>query len=284
MEKNASKKPRTNARSYDPRGMPYDFEKEITRLRNQATFLWKKERAKLAQMGLKEGMKILDLGCGPGFVSRLLVETFPDIKLTGIDLNPELLEIAKSELSGFQNLIRLVHTSADKIPFPENYFDFVYARLIFQHIPDPPVVAKEVLRVLKPGGIFVVHDIDQEVLGLIEPDSPLRDRLNKRFADAQARKGGNRYIGRYLIRILKKAGFSDVSMDALVAHSDELGSEGFEALAGDKELITTLEEQKYLSKEEADSLREFYDKFRSDADKIILLITIFARGVKPVRI
>ena len=283
MEKDSPDDLEKNTRPYDPRDMPYEFEKEITRLRNQALFLWKKERIKLAQLGLEKGMKVLDLGCGPGFIARLLVEDFPGIKLTGIDLDLELLEIAKNELKDSKSLVRLVHSSAEKIPFPDNYFDFVYARLVFQHIPEPSLVSREVFRVLKPGGIFVIHDIDQEILGVIEPDFPLRDQLSKKFSKAQEKKGGNRYIGRRLLRMLKEAGFTSVLMDGLVAHSDELGTEGFEALAGDREMIDTLEKKEYLTKEEANSLRAFYDKFQSDPDKIILLITFLARGVKPSR-
>ncbi len=281
MEKDSSSGSENSTRSYDPRDMPYEFEKEISRLRNQATFLWRKERTKLTQLGLKRGMKVLDLGCGPGFISRLLTEDFPGIKLTGIDLNSELLEIAKKELKDSESLVRLVHTSAEKIPFPSNYFDFVYARLVFQHIPNPSTVAEEVFRVLKPGGIFVIHDIDQEILGLIEPDFPMRERLSKKFSKAQAMKGGNRYVGRRLLRILKEAGFANVSMDGIFAHSDELGTEGFEALAGDKEMISTLEKKEYLSKEEADALRAYHDEFHSNPNKIVLVITLLARGIKP---
>ena len=65
-----------------------------------------------------------------------------------------------------------------------NQFDFAYARLLFQHVSDPIGAAKEIWRVLKPGGKLIINDIDDELFGPLQPPIPELSLVVERFGQA----------------------------------------------------------------------------------------------------
>lgn len=89
--------------------------------------------------------KVLDVGCGVGFVSQL----YPNFDITGIDISDGMLE---------KNPYKWVKAPAEKIPFEDNHFDFVLCRALLHHLEDPRVGLREMARVLKPGGTFSCWD------------------------------------------------------------------------------------------------------------------------------
>ncbi len=109
----------------------------------------------------------------------------------------------------------------------DDSFDFAYARLLFQHVAGPLGAAKEIWRVLKPGGKLVIYDIDDEISGLVQPLAPEYTSIREKMAQAQAAQGGNRFIGRNLWRILKAAAFTNLDLEVVTCHSDEIGIEPF---------------------------------------------------------
>ena len=86
--------------------------------------------------------KILDTGCGTGFVSQL----YPNFDVTGIDISDGMLA---------QNPFKWVKAPAEAIPFPDNSFDFVICRSLLHHLEVPANGLAEMYRVLKPGGKWV---------------------------------------------------------------------------------------------------------------------------------
>ena len=85
-----------------------------------------------------------------------------------------------------------------KMDFPDNSFDFAYARYLFQHLPDTVGAAREMMRVLKPGGKLVIFDVDDEISTFDPPVSPevkpIDDLLAQHFQANRHPKGGNRLI------------------------------------------------------------------------------------------
>ena len=92
--------------------------------------------------------KVLDLGCGTGFVSQL----YPNFDITGVDISDGMLE---------KNPYKWVKGSAEAIPFPDNNFDFVVCRALLHHLENPMIGLREMFRVLKPGGTFSCWDPNQ---------------------------------------------------------------------------------------------------------------------------
>jgi len=101
---------------------------------------------------------ILDFGCGDGLMSYYLAYYFNRSKVHGIDISSESIEIAKS--FNYKNIEFSAITN--KIDFSDNYFDIICAAGVFHHIPpdEHKLWAKELIRVLKPGGICVIFELN----------------------------------------------------------------------------------------------------------------------------
>ena len=95
--------------------------------------------------------KVLDVGCGNGFVSQL----YPNFDITGIDISDGMLE---------RNPYKWVKAPAESIPFPDNTFDFVVCRSLLHHLDDPKLGLREMVRVLKPGGQWSCWDPNHNIV------------------------------------------------------------------------------------------------------------------------
>lgn len=113
------------------------------------------------------GARVLDLGCGAGHVSFQVAEFCDEV--VAYDLSAQMLEVVASSASGrgLDN-IRTVRGAAERLPFDDASFDFVFSRYSAHHWSDVGVALREVRRVLKPGGTLCVIDV-------ASPGQPLLD-------------------------------------------------------------------------------------------------------------
>ena len=93
------------------------------------------------------GKKVLMLGCGTGEESMMLAE-FGATDIVGIDLSEESIRLAKENYNTCEFIVGDMH----KLPFEDNYFDFVYSSLAIHYSENPESVYKEIYRVLKKDG------------------------------------------------------------------------------------------------------------------------------------
>ncbi|OEC88354.1 MULTISPECIES: class I SAM-dependent methyltransferase [Methanobacterium] len=98
--------------------------------------------------------KLLDVGCGTGNLLSLISSKY-EVQIVGIDLSPEMLNIARNKLDETADL-RLC--DSESLPFNDNSFDMVICTDSFHHYPNPANVLAEVKRVLKAGGNFIIAD------------------------------------------------------------------------------------------------------------------------------
>ena len=108
----------------------------------------------LEGMGLKPGDRILEVGVGTGINAPLYPR---NCHVTGIDFSRKMLEKARErvERKGLRN-VRLLEMDAANLSFPDNSFDIVYAPYVICVVSNPVQVVREMRRVCRPGGKFIV--------------------------------------------------------------------------------------------------------------------------------
>ena len=202
-----------------------DPEAEFARLSCQAKIAEVLELSRLRQIGLADGDRILDLGSGPGITSLLLAQNFPASRIFGVEpeakLRARALELAREQES-VGHRCRFLEGTAQAIPLDDDSVDFAYARLLFQHIPDPLACLGEMRRVTRPGGIVCIMDVDDETI-FIHPEVPGWKAVEARVARAQAEYGGDRHVGRKLLGYFEDLEFAAAQVDIVPVTTQMLG-------------------------------------------------------------
>lgn len=203
---------------------------ELNRLTRQAQVLVPPDHVFLNTVGLRPGMKVLDLGCGNGLTSCQIARELPLDELIAVDLSPLMVETAKTlqQQQGVNN-VRFQQGDVYHLYHSCSFFDFVYSRLLFQHLTDSDRALAEVHRVLKPGGILCLIDIDHSWFSLF-PEPEAFSELTRRLAVLQQAQGGDPWVGRKLGYFAHQAGFVNVQMQIEVVTSDQMGLEQFLSL------------------------------------------------------
>lgn len=102
---------------------------------------------------------ILEVGSGPGRLAVRLAQKAPGLKLTGVDISPEMSERAARRVAGLGERVRFEVGDVGALPFAEESFDGAVSTLSLHHWPDPAHGLAEVHRVLKPGGEARIYDL-----------------------------------------------------------------------------------------------------------------------------
>jgi len=110
-------------------------------------------------MGLRDGMKVLDVGCGVGGPAREIAR-FAGVNVTGLNNNDYQIERATkyAETEGLADRLNFVKGDFMQMSFPAESFDAVYAIEATVHAPSLEGVYSQIFRVLKPGGVFGVYE------------------------------------------------------------------------------------------------------------------------------
>jgi SAM-dependent methyltransferase len=157
-----------------------------------------------------------------------MARRLPQAKVIGVE--PEDLLRAKAEkFVASQDLAgrcRFLKGTGDRIPLDDDVVDFSYARLLFQHLPNPLEVLGEMRRVTRQGGIVAILDVDDRT-NIIHPAPNGLEDLEKRIADAQAAAGGDRHVGRKLHGYMHEIGLQEVSVEHIPITASALGRDVF---------------------------------------------------------
>ncbi|MGG6297933.1 methyltransferase domain-containing protein [Leptolyngbya sp. AN02str] len=112
-----------------------------------------------------EPKDVLDLACSVGMSTAALQEAFPQANVTGLDLSPYFLAIAKYRAQAqAQKPIHWVHAAAEATGLPSASFDLVSAHLLFHELPQDAAIAvfQEARRLLRPGGYLAIMDMNPQ--------------------------------------------------------------------------------------------------------------------------
>lgn len=105
----------------------------------------------LAQMTFQPNDKVLDLGCGAGWLSGILADKVPEGQVVGMDVADEIVRRARQRYAERVDLMFVI-AGAEDIPWDDNFFNHAVSVESAYYWPDPAQAFREILRVLQPGG------------------------------------------------------------------------------------------------------------------------------------
>ena len=119
------------------------------------------KRRILERARLRSGEQVLDLACGTGTLALSALRAAPGVRIAGVDADPDVLGRARAKARRAGAEIRFDQAMSTDLPYEDRSFDAVLSTLFFHHLaPEAKAAtARELLRVLRPGGRLVVGDL-----------------------------------------------------------------------------------------------------------------------------
>lgn len=154
---------------------------------------------------IKKGETILDIGSGGGLdVFLASRKVGPEGKVIGLDMTEQMVEKARQNAKkGNYNNVEFKLGEAEDIPVKDNSIDLVMSNCVINLVPDKEKAYREIYRILKPGGRFVISDLVTEK----ELDEFIRNNPEKLVACVGGALTEKEYIG-----AIKKSGFKNVKI------------------------------------------------------------------------
>jgi len=193
-------------------------DKEQKRLYRQARIC---EPLVFQDLPLSNAKKLLEVGCGVGAQTEILLERFPQLHITGVDASKTQLEQARKHIRsiGKKDVVDFVEVDALNLPFSEDTFDAAFYCWFLEHVQNPIDVLAETRRVLKPGGLIICNEVMNATL-YIHPYSPAILQYWFEHNDHQWNMKGDPFVGGRLANHLLHAGFQNIETKIITEHHD----------------------------------------------------------------
>jgi ubiquinone/menaquinone biosynthesis C-methylase UbiE len=179
--------------------------------RYEQMFVWRPEQARLLEpAGIATGQRVLDLGCGPGFLSLALAEMVGRTgAVHGVDINARFVADARARaLQRDFSHVQFHHLDGATLPLGDATVDRVIAKNVLEYVPDVDETLNEAVRVLAPGG--KLHAIDSD-WGFVIVEPWGKETVDRFFA-AAAPAFREPHIGRKLPAAFHAAGLRDIDV------------------------------------------------------------------------
>jgi len=192
---------------------------EQERLYRQARFV---EHRVHDRLPFQRARRLLEVGCGVGAQTAILLRHYPDLHVTGIDASPSNVDKAVEYLAGqpwADGRYELRVADAARLEDGADSFDSAFLCWILEHVADPALVLAEVRRVLRPGSPIIVNEV-QNATFFLSPYSPSTMAYWTAFNDWQLELGGDPFVGAKLGNLLQRVGYGDIRTEARTIHLD----------------------------------------------------------------
>ncbi|SFS86384.1 methyltransferase domain-containing protein [Saccharopolyspora flava] len=233
--------------------------------------------------GLAPGMRVLDVGCGPGDVSISAARIVgPTGSVVGVDAQQSILDIATARAADkgvnatfFRGDIFALDT--------EEPFDAVTGRLILMHLPDPAAAVRHLSTLVRPGGIVTFQDFEISAVATV-PEPPLFQRLVELIVHCFHAAGANTEMGTSLHRTFRAAGLPAPEMTMGGCVSAATDPEVVQYLVGVWRSLKPVADQLGLDVDDVSDLDDLPERLRASADPdavVVLPPLISAWSVVP---
>ena len=156
--------------------------------------------------------RVVDFGCGPGTVEAEIGRRFTSIRITGLERAANYVSEARRHNADLLN-VSIMQTDVMANGLPDALFDVTFCRYHLEHVRDAAAVAREMIRVTRPGGKIVVQENDLHHV-LYYPAFDDHREILEGFCDLQRRLGGDPYIGRKLFTLFDTAEIGTIQVHA----------------------------------------------------------------------
>ncbi len=255
---------------------------EQERLRKQAKFA---EHTIYQNINFSANKKVLEVGCGVGAQSEILLRRFPNLHLTGIDFNEKQLKAAKAHLGNLafaKDRYDLHQMDGGDLKFDSQSFDGAFLCFVLEHVPDPKRVLSEIRRVLAPGGILYATEVLNSSF-FLDPYSPNVLKYWMAFNDYQYDQKGDPFIGGKLGNLMMQIGFQNIETEVKTWFLDNRRpSQRKEIIEFWSELLMSaadqLVEAKYVSQETVNGMKKEMSVVANDPNAVFFFSFIQAKA------
>ena len=146
---------------------------------------------------------VIDLGCGPGFTTRLIASTLNARETVGLDTSQRFLDLAGSQDA---NGVAFLKHDVTRAPFPTGAGDVLFCHFLLPHFPDPAGALRTWASQLRPAGLLLVDEVSD-----IQTTQPTFRRYLEAAEQVLTGAGGDLYVGRRVERLGRVPGLRRVS-------------------------------------------------------------------------
>ncbi len=190
---------------------------EMARLKRQITNLASESEAQLDRIKIKQGERVVDLGCGPGGALHLLAERVGATgSVLGIDRSRDFVEQARRFIAdrGLSQ-VKVREGDAYQTGLPRASFDGAHMRLLLVNVPEPERIVREMVSLVRPGGWVSSFEADY-LPHCCDPALPAWTRLLDAYSAFAKAQGIDLSVGRRLHRLFRDVGVMSIVVDAVV--------------------------------------------------------------------
>jgi len=190
---------------------------EQERLERQAQELGAESAALFDRIGVREGWRAVEIGCGPqGCLGLLSERVGASGRVIGIERSPEQAETA-GRFAASRPLRNVEVRCGDgrATGLPAGGFDLATARLVLVNVPEPQEIVAELVRLTRQGGVVALHEAVAST-AQVDPPHPAQRRLIDLLGAYSELNGIDRDVGLRVPRLLRAAGVTDLEVTPLV--------------------------------------------------------------------
>jgi ubiquinone/menaquinone biosynthesis C-methylase UbiE len=224
--------------------------------------------------GLRPGMRVLDIGCGPGDVSFVAARLVgPTGSVLGVDAAPDMVELARARAAE-QGLagVHFTQAAVDAIALDEPV-DAVIGRLILMHLPHPAATLAHLSSFVRPGGVVAFSENDITQTRSI-PDLPLFGQVTEGIVRAFEAMGLSPRFGTTLHTIFADAGLGSPQLTLGTPIGTAADTDILAYAAEVWRLVSPLAQQQGFAIEGLTEIDDFVPQFRREALAVNALITM----------